>query len=119
MRPAEVALSGPFLTDTLGNAETEFAAGLVVLWHRAEGHVDWVPVTRSTIIGWLEQQVAAGREEILRLVRNPFWRPDPDRLRHEGWITGWTTADDPGLFTEKALRCFAQRGLWKTERAAR
>jgi hypothetical protein len=117
VKPADVTLNEMLLPlDSLGNIETEIAAGLVIIWHRAEGHVDWVPVTMRTVIDWLTYKVEGGDERLGKLVRNPFWNANPHRLRDEGWISGWTNPDDPGVFTEKALRCFAARGLWKTER---
>lgn len=108
MRPADVIMNDVgILTDALGKAELEAAAALVVRYHIAHGLEDWTPLTRRQIGEWLTTD-----DVVRKWAENPFWRPDPDALVEKGFVDGWTTVDEPGMFTPLALARIEHRGKW-------
>lgn len=114
LKPADVQLGAAgMLTDRFGKTEVECAAALVVRYHQVHGLTEWTPVSRRQVISLFDEDDVS-----MRWVANPFWRPDPNRLRDEGWISGWATPDEPGLFTPKGLSALAHPGEWKRTREA-
>jgi hypothetical protein len=98
------------LTNTMGKAELEFAAALIVRWHVVNGHADWVPFTRRQISELLDPEKpdpVAGE-----WASNPFWCPDPYGLVQNGYVTGWKTPDAPGAVSEKFLSAVTNPGSW-------
>lgn len=105
-KPADLPLEpmGTFI-DTLGSAETEMCAALIVRWHQAVGHADWVPVSRAELGEFLLTDPV-----IAAWAKNPFWHPVPFRFAAEGFIDGWST--DPntkGTLTPKFFEKLQKR----------
>ena len=90
-RPADLIIDpmGTFI-DTLGSAETEMCAALIVRWHHANNHDTWMPVSRQEIADFLMTDPI-----VAQWAKNPFWRPDPTRFVREGFVDGWVVAE-PG-----------------------
>jgi len=105
IKPKDVILhAGCFLPNAFGKAEIEAVAVVVVLWHNANDLTEWTPVSRRQIVNFLHEEALRQREPVFSMVSNPFLRPDPNGLRDGGWFSGWTTAEEPGTFTEEGLR---------------
>jgi len=89
MKPADITLSEHSivqgLISTLGRAEHEFVAALIVRWHRVQGLKDWAPVSRDDIARLFD----APDPIVAAWARNPFWRPDPGAFAASGYIDGW------------------------------
>lgn len=79
---------GGFLTGTLGNAQLEFAAAVIVRYHQDNGLVNWTPILAADFFEWLKTSI------VLEWMRNPVWRPNFVGLIDGGWISGWTTDED-------------------------
>ncbi len=88
------------LINTLGRAELEFAAALVIRYHQAHGLTEWTPLSRNDIAKLFEK---SNPDPIVAVwARNPFWNPDPYELANQGFITGWMEGPDAkGTFTLK------------------
>jgi hypothetical protein len=102
MKPYELAPFMPFLPNAFGKYELEFAAVLVILWHLENGLADWTPVDCRTLIGWAR---SSNLKTVQQLCTNPFSKPDFLGLRDKGFVSGWATGDDLGVFSELGLRC--------------
>lgn len=102
MKPSEIHLNDNPITqaliNTLGRAELEFVAALIVRYHHVHGLAEWSPVSRVDIATLFEQPdpiVAAWG-------RNPFWNPDPAGFINAGLIEGWgAAAEAKGTLTPK------------------
>ena len=114
LRPSDVphsALGGlGIITGTLGRAEAEAAAAILVRWHHAKGHTDWTPVSRAELAAWL------GTDHVVRdWARNPFWRPAPWELVAGGYVVGWGTVDEPGTVTPKFIEALGRSPMMARE----
>lgn len=74
-RPSQVLLAGLPLCNTMGKAEIEFAAALIVRACQALGDV-WQPVTLEEVARVIKQDVDQAREPFTSLMRNPFFKPE-------------------------------------------
>jgi hypothetical protein len=95
------------MTATLGKAEAEMVAALLVRYHHAKGLTEWTPITRRELADFL-----AADDMAKGWAKDPFWRPAPWLLVERGFIVGWSNADDPGTVTPKFLEAIAKNGLW-------
>lgn len=96
------------LVNTLGRAELEFAAALIILWHQVQKHESFTEFSRLDVVslfGSKETAFTDAHEFVLVWGRNPFWRPDPMGLQTQGFVEGWTggreDAGSKGRFTSK------------------
>jgi hypothetical protein len=105
MKPCELAPFMPFLPNAFGKYELEFAAVLVILWHLDNGLADWTPVDCRTLVRWAR---SSSLKIVQNLLTNPFSKPDFVGLREKGFVSGWATGDESGVFSELGLRCLEQ-----------
>lgn len=91
-RPSQVVLAVPPLCGTMGHAEREFAASLIVRACQARGDA-WQPIDLKTLGEVLGDDLAAKVEPWASLNRNPFFRPDFRELA-DGTFGRWT--GEPG-----------------------
>lgn len=97
-RPCDIRIEPMgVVLNSLGSAETEFVAALIVRWHLVNNHTEWQSVSRLEIASLLETDEVARK-----WVTNPFWQPRPREFMEAGFIEGW--ASDPtakGTLTDK------------------
>lgn len=86
-KPSDVVITTPTpLVGTMGQAEAEFAAALIVCVLRDSGDV-WGPVAWKHVGAIVRRDVAENREPLWSLCTNPFLRPDAFRLAADGFAT--------------------------------
>jgi hypothetical protein len=105
IKPADIHLDyDPFAQDlinTLGRAELEFAAAMVIRWHHVHSPDVWVSVSRREIAQSITDPV------IEVWAQNPFFRPDWMQLLRLGFIAGWNAdVDARGHLTEKFFAAY-------------
>ncbi len=83
-RPSDVVLAGMPLVDTMGRAEAEAAATLLVRACQSLGDA-WQDIEPRAIGEVIKADLAAGREPLASLNRNPFFRPDAHELVRRGF----------------------------------
>lgn len=111
-RPSDVVLAVPPLVGTMGHAEAEFAAAVIVRTLAANGDT-WRPVESIEISAVMRSDADAQIEPFASLVRNPFFRPDIHDTVKRGFAR-WVNA--PGGAVEltaagiEALRRWVQAG---------
>jgi len=92
IRPSDFIISDNPITQaligTLGRAELEFCAALIIRWHHARGAQDWEAVSREDIAKLFGSDPIAGA-----WARCPFFRPDPFAFARGGFITEWLDGD--------------------------
>lgn len=92
------------LTGTLHKAELEYAAALIIKWHKYRNCHNWVGFSRTDIATLFKEN---SDPTLLEYGRNPFWEPDPMGLLEKGYIEGWDygpeNADMIGKLTDKFL----------------
>jgi len=93
-KPSQVVLGVPPLVATMGCAEAEFAAALIVRACHALGNA-WQPIAWKQIREVVLSDFDAKREPFASLIQNPFFRPDVHDLVERG-CARWTTSDDSG-----------------------
>lgn len=110
--PSQVTLIGPLpLTDTMGRAERECAAAILVRASHVKGD-QWQYLPPPAIGEVMKADIEAGNQPWERLNRNPFMPfPDFHDLVEEGFAEferrrhGYEYKGDPAVsFTEKGLR---------------
>jgi hypothetical protein len=84
VKPSEIVLGVPPLVGTMGRAEAEFAAALVVLACEANGD-RWQAVAWPQITAAAKAALEEGRRPWLTLLSNPFYRPDVWELVKRGF----------------------------------
>jgi len=104
-KPSDVALRVPPLARTMGKAEREAAAGLMVRVCQANGDT-WGPVLWTDVKAVLLADEEAKYEPFASLLNNPFFRPDVESLADAGYCT---IEGEPGkvtaaTFTDKGIR---------------
>lgn len=84
MKPSDVDLnaSSPPLVGTMGKAEAEAMASVIVLALAANGDV-WRPIAWPEVRDHFMRLLEQGVEPWSKLVMNPFWRPALDPLLRE------------------------------------
>jgi hypothetical protein len=85
------------ISASLGHAETEFVAALIIRWHHVNKHEEWQPFSRADIATLFDTDPVTQQ-----WARNPFWKPDSREFMEMGFIEGWT--QDPsvkGTLTDK------------------
>lgn len=109
MKPSEVRMWNgvlPFVGSAFGHAETEFAAGLLVLACRFHGD-QWQPlITRQ--LGEMMKKELEPEGQLHHLKNNPFARPDLRGLVRDGFaeFLGDPDCSDPPTpiqFTAKGM----------------
>ena len=108
-KPSQVVLASIPLVGTLGHAELEYAAALIVRTCQVHGDV-WAAHPWTTIGPTLKADRDAGTEPMASLLRNPFFCPDVHLLVEEGFAR-WTAepGSGPVELTPLALGSF---GRW-------
>ena len=71
-RPSDVYLGVPPLVGTMGHAEREFAAALIVRACQVNGDA-WHPIEPAELGRVIKADIAAGTEPIASLNHNPFF----------------------------------------------
>jgi len=104
-KPSQVVLNTlpmPPLVGTMGHAECEHAASLLVLTCATNGDT-WAPVTATQVGEAIESAVEAGTEPWSSLSRNPFFRPDFMELVNRGFAqkTSEESPDEAGVFRKR------------------
>jgi hypothetical protein len=100
VKPKDLMRFMPFLTDTFGKAELEFAAVIVILWHVDQNLDVWTPTSAETVVDWaLKTELPL----MVKLRHNPFFTPDFHGLKFEGYVDGWEKPFDDGVFSELGL----------------
>lgn len=111
-RPSSVMLSAVGTTiDTLGKAELEMTAAILVRYYVEHGD-EWSSVSRRELAAWMKDDPI-----VQRWCRNPFFRPaHPLKLTELGLMTGWQTPDEPGSPTPEFKQLLTERGAWKAQK---
>lgn len=90
------------LVGTLHKVELEYAAALIIKWHRLRKCENWIDFSRADIATLFKEDVDP---TLLEYGRNPFWQPDPMGLLEKGYVEGWDYGPENvallGRFTEK------------------
>ncbi len=112
------------LVATLGRAELEFTAALIIRWHHVNGHEDWVPFSRADIATLFGTGNGEGADTIVLVWgRNPFWNPSPADFDRGGYVEGWGQgrhdADSKGTLTPKFFEAVRAVREAREQRAAR
>lgn len=117
-KPSDVIIDDdpiiPAFVNTLGRAELEFCAGLIVRWHQVKGHVEWTSMCWGDIVEFVREN--PNDPYIMRSVKNPFWRPDPFAFSREGYISGWDKPDVKGELTPKFFEAVEKEHNRRRER---
>lgn len=109
------------LVGTLHKAELEWAAALIIKWHKLRGCDNWIGFSRDDIATLFKEDGAD--PTLLEYGRNPFWKPDPMGLVEAGYLEGWDYGPENsaliGRFTDKffeaVAREWSERSLsWST-----
>lgn len=102
MKPSDVPLAIPPLVGTLGSAEVEHAAALLV---RACQYFDdrFQPIGPKQIGIVLDDDLKNGREPLTSLSKNPFFRPDFHQLVANGFAKGDIANHGALELTDEAL----------------
>lgn len=75
MKPSDVRLGIPPLVGTMGHAEVEYAAALVV--RTCQQNSDrWQPVSLQALVAVIKADVEEKREPNFSFSTNPFFRPN-------------------------------------------
>jgi len=95
-KPSEVNLAGscPPLVGTFRKTEAEVCAAWLIRTCSLSGD-EWRPLTWEEVRARMVADIGAGNDWGL-LARNPFARPDPDRLVSDGFAE-WVGEDGPEL----------------------
>jgi hypothetical protein len=100
MKPSDLAPSMPFLPNAFGKCELEYAAVLVILWHLDNKLETWTRISCEDLIKW----VFSSELPIVQSLRtNPFLVPDFHGMRERGFVVGWATREEPGIFSALAI----------------
>lgn len=101
-KPSQVAVVGVPFVATFGNSETEWAAAIIV--RACEFHGDrWQALKWSQIQEALRADVTNKREPFVKLLENPFFRPDVHKLIAGGFAR-WTNGVNSTVeFTDAGL----------------
>jgi hypothetical protein len=96
---------GGTLCDTLGKAECEFVAAMIIRWHHTNNHTSWQPLSRRDLVSLLDKD-----EMTKAWAQNPFWRPSPYDFAQKGFIEGWDKdPDSKGTLTDKFFEKIAKK----------
>lgn len=100
---------------SLGKAELEFVAALVIRWHQVNNHTEWQPMSRQDIASLFEND-----EAVQEWAKNPFWKPTPYEFAAQGFITGWNEGPEvKGTLTDKFFAGLQKRLDADAKRAAK
>jgi hypothetical protein len=104
-KPSDVVLHAPPLAGTMGKAEREHAAALMVRACQQYGD-EWGAVPWSAVKSVILADVESKREPVSSLMSNPFFRPDVKSLADAGYctITGELGKIESATFTVKGIR---------------
>lgn len=108
--PSQIVLIVPPLVATLGKAEIEHAAAVIVRACHANGD-RWQPVTWEQVAAALRSDGAANTQPFAALIRNPFFRPDVHALIRAGFAR--VTVEEPMTveLTEEAISRIAAKWM--------
>jgi len=98
------------LTGTLHKAELEFAAALIIRWHKLHSSETWIGFSRDDIATLFNP--ASPDPGVLEYQGNPFWKPDPMGLVEKDFVDGWDYGPENahmiGRFTNKFFEAVAK-----------
>jgi hypothetical protein len=98
------------LAGTLHKAELEYAAALIVRWHKLHSSDAWIGFSREDIATLFNR--SNPDPTLLEYGHNPFWQPDPMGLVENGYVDGWEpgpeNAHTIGRFTDKFFEAVAK-----------
>jgi hypothetical protein len=102
-KPSQVVIIVPPLVATMGRAESEHAATLLVLACATKGDT-WGPIQPEEVGKAIHVALEERREPWHSLNRNPFFKPDFYELVSKGFAR-WTQEEGKGpiAFTDKGL----------------
>lgn len=89
IKPSDIVLRNPPLVGTMGRAECEFAAAVIVRTCQIKNPDEWQPVTPGDVGAMITHDQKHRIEPMYSCCNNPFFRPDFDRLVESGfarWI---------------------------------
>ncbi len=112
--PSQVQLVVPPLAGTMGRAEVEFAAALIVRACQVLGD-RWQPISWKQSVEAFKADRDAGRE-FGRLMENPVFRPDAYDLVKRGFAQWGSTRSGEGdtvELTDKGFECMRRWVLGK------
>lgn len=98
-KPSNVVLARPPLVATMGRAELEAGAALIVRTLQRNGDT-WRVVTMDEVVQAIDADIAENVEPIASLNRNPFLRPDVRGLAKDGFAV---VTDTTVELTDKGL----------------
>lgn len=103
-KPSQVRLDIPPLVGTMGIAQCEHAACMLVRACQVSQDT-WAAHTPRSLFSAIEADVKAGGEPLRSLMRNPFFTPDFDVLVADGFavFTDSDTRFSPIEFTDKGF----------------
>jgi hypothetical protein len=91
------------LTGTLHKVELEYAAALIIKWHKLHDSETWIGFSREDVATLFKSD--SPDPSLLEYGRNPFWKPDPMGLVEQGFVEGWGYGPENvgliGRFTDK------------------
>lgn len=97
------------LVGTLHKAELEYAAALIIKWHKLRGSEAWINFSREDIATLFKAD--SPDPTLLEYGRNPFWKPDPMGLVEQSFVAGWDYGPENagliGRFTDKFFEAVA------------
>jgi hypothetical protein len=93
-KPSQVVLAIPPLCGTMGHAEKEFAAAIIVRCCQAKGD-KWQPVSPQMFEEVVKEDLDAKTEPFHSLNRNPYFRPSFRELA-ESKYGRWVAEGGPG-----------------------
>lgn len=109
-KPSEIGLAHfPPLVDTMGRTEAEIAAALLVRACQEHGDV-WQDIDPRMVGQVIVADIAAKREPVHSLNRNPFCKPDFHDLVKRGFAQWVGEAGGPLRFTQRGLDAIARHG---------
>ena len=105
-KPSQVSFhtSFPPLVDTMGKTESEAAALLMLIAMIRQGD-EWKTVTPKELGAAIDAELELKSEPLTALSRNPFFRPDFQRLVKDGFarFTQEEKHNQPIEFTEQGI----------------
>lgn len=98
LKPSDLTIDPMgIISASLGHAETEFVAAMVIRWHHVHNHEGWQSFSRRDLASLFDTDAV-----VRQWTTNPFWKPDPYEFMTEGFIDGWSQdPDTKGTLTDK------------------
>lgn len=99
--------AGGMLVDTMGQAEVEFLAVVIIRLPHVHSPSIWKTVTRAELRDFVKVD-----NQVRDWLCNPFWRLNTWAFCDNGYIKGWgEDINSPGTLTEKFFDALEKRQL--------